>query len=642
MANRYCDHGLYGTPVAGGTVPSASEDGNGAAKTAAAMATLVVTFTGVPAATGAITIAGITFTAVASGATGNQFNAVTDATTCALNLRNAINASTTNALKPTGVIAATAPLRNVVNATVSAGVLTVYTRCSGSEWNSVVETSTLTNASITSQWSGGSDGAWGYFFNTASLAFPTSLGAHTYGLWGSTTRPYVGSLPVAGSGFGLIVMRSGKSITAATNVQIGADNFQPFGVSAAIIVDDGTEWPADGSTPTFNITWTIGSSNYGFIAPIRSALLAKKYASTYGFNLTMVASGANSVAVFAGKARDFSGFNVSCPAGVTVTNKSSSDSPLETEMSHFRECKFVNSGGSAAFFWFDATYQVNTMSVNFSECVFSNIGNAAAHPGLIPTCSGGRRYSLYFDSCIFEDFQPASRLFISASDTRGPFQAYFRNCDLRNVSIIGPNPLWANSVSRVMAGSTQFGNRDFFIDNMFGFVEWNSYKSFPTLNAKLLDGVTGWSMRLIPSTTSGNNNRFQFCETPRIAKINSLAAGVRTLTVELAIHDSQTWDLSKVSAVIDYMDTSGNRQVIDTYDYEAGALTASTSTWSSESSGKVSFVDGTTQLHNKYKFSVVTPTAIETDTEIGVVVRCHTTVDSTVKGMFIDPEIQVT
>ena len=77
VADWYCDpsavsSGAYSaTPVAGGTTPTKPEDGNGRATGAATMATLVLQFVGIPTAGGTVTVAGVTFTAVASGATGN-------------------------------------------------------------------------------------------------------------------------------------------------------------------------------------------------------------------------------------------------------------------------------------------------------------------------------------------------------------------------------------------------------------------------------------------------------------------------------------------------------------------------------------------------------------------------------------------
>lgn len=64
-------------------------------------------------ATDTATINGVAFTAVASGATGNQFNVGVDDTATALNLKNAINAS------------ATALVSGYVTATSALGVVTV-------------------------------------------------------------------------------------------------------------------------------------------------------------------------------------------------------------------------------------------------------------------------------------------------------------------------------------------------------------------------------------------------------------------------------------------------------------------------------------------------------------------------------------
>lgn len=632
MAKRYCDHGLYAAPVAAGTVPTAAEDGNGKGKTAATMATLVITFTGIPAADGTITIAGVTFTAKASGATGNQFNAVTDATTCATNLKTAINASTTNVTQPPGAIGATAPLRNVVNATSSGAVLTVYTRCAGSEWNSVTENSTLTNATITEQWSGGADGAWGYFFNTASIAWPTAVSAMGYGVM-ATIRPYVGSLSAGDE----IIVRSAKTLTAAANANIPSTSIQSIGTITAplrVVIDDGTEWPADGSTPVFQINWSVNSTNYLFGMPRYTQLKATKYASTYGFYMN--ANGSSGLPLIHGASAEYVGCYFYAPTA--AVNLSHTGNSAETDSVMFRECKIQSPSGTSTLNP-DSVYGY-TLTLNFVETVFSNNGNASAHTGIIARSTQDRRHTYYFDSCKFEGYQPGSRLFVNAADSRSALEVFLRNCEFGGVSVLGPNPL-SGAVSRKIAASSQFGNRDFFIDTAFGFVEWNSSRSFPYCNAKLLDGVTGWSIHVIPTTTSGRNSRYMFVETPRIGKINSLPDGVRTLTVEIAIHDSLVWNKSHISAVIDYLDTSGVRQVVDTFDYDGGALTTSTATWNQESGGQVTFVDGTTQYHNKYKFSVTTPTSIATGTEIGIMIRCHTYVDSVVKGFFIDPEIQV-
>jgi hypothetical protein len=633
MATKYCDHGLYGAPVAGGTVPSAAEDGNGKAKTAATMATLVIAFSGLPTAAQAITIAGVTFTAVASGATGNQFNAVTDAATTATNLKNAINASTTNALKPVGVIAATAPLRNVVNATSSGGTVTVYTRCAGSDWNSVAETSTLANCAVT-QWAGGTDGALGYFVNTGTLAWPTAIAQTGYGVFG-LTKPYLGTA-VAGDS---IVVRSNKTITVSLNDNWIAASYSGVGTFASplrIVFDDSTEW-SDGANPVFLANFPLTSVR-GFYPSTGLAILAKRYSDgTHGFKVLNTAGSPAAMNLGFSKGWDISGVHIESAGGLVISHNDATYA--ETEMVLVRESKFV-SGINQYFIGAPSSVGHNLLA-NFYECEFSNIGNSSANSGFFQVSGSAPRQHLFFDSCKFSNFVAGSRLFPVAADSRYAFQVYLRNCDFGGVSILGPNTSSSGSMLRKFAASSQYGNRDFFIDDPLGFVEWNSAKSFPSCNARLLDGTTPWSIHVTPTTVAGRNSRSQFVKVPRIGKINSLADGVRTLTVELAIHSALSWNKSHISAAIDYVDTSGNRQVIDTYDYDGAALTTSSETWSPEVGGQVTFVDGVTQYHNKYKIAVTTPTSIATGTEIGIVIRCHTNVSNTTQGFFVDPEIKV-
>lgn len=71
-------------------------------------------------ATDAISISGVTFTAVASGATGNQFNVGADDTETAENLAAAINASVTALV--TGVVTATSADEVVTVSAVTKGL----------------------------------------------------------------------------------------------------------------------------------------------------------------------------------------------------------------------------------------------------------------------------------------------------------------------------------------------------------------------------------------------------------------------------------------------------------------------------------------------------------------------------------------
>lgn len=101
--------------VTGGTRPVIS--GNVAATGTATFSTAVATNT--------LTVNGVTFTAVASGATGNQFNIGADDTASAANLAAAINASTSPAVKGS------------VTASSALGVVTITARAPGTGGNAI-------------------------------------------------------------------------------------------------------------------------------------------------------------------------------------------------------------------------------------------------------------------------------------------------------------------------------------------------------------------------------------------------------------------------------------------------------------------------------------------------------------------------
>lgn len=89
-------------------------------------------------ATNSITIDGHAFTAVASGATGDQFNVGGTDTITATNLAAAINASVT------------AGIANVVSATSAGAVVTIYADSVGAMGNTITLTATATRFTLSS------------------------------------------------------------------------------------------------------------------------------------------------------------------------------------------------------------------------------------------------------------------------------------------------------------------------------------------------------------------------------------------------------------------------------------------------------------------------------------------------------------
>lgn len=121
--------------------------GNNAAslsiKVGAVQATGLITSTGAATAAEIFTLCNVVFTARASGATGNEFNASATVATQATNIAAAINAST--------------DLTGKVTATSALGVVTVTASVPGLLGNGLQLSEGLTNATITA-FSGGTDG----------------------------------------------------------------------------------------------------------------------------------------------------------------------------------------------------------------------------------------------------------------------------------------------------------------------------------------------------------------------------------------------------------------------------------------------------------------------------------------------------
>lgn len=116
---------------------------------AAVRASATLTFSGLPVAAETCAIGGVTFTARASGATGNEFNIGADATATGAALAAAINAS------------ATALIAREITASAAAGVVTISASVPGARGNMIAITESMTNCALggttTGCLSGGSD-----------------------------------------------------------------------------------------------------------------------------------------------------------------------------------------------------------------------------------------------------------------------------------------------------------------------------------------------------------------------------------------------------------------------------------------------------------------------------------------------------
>lgn len=102
-----------------------------------------LTFTGAPTAGSTFIVGNVTFTAETSGASGNQFNIGSTVTITALNVRNAVNASTNT--------------NSFITATSTAGTVTFTANTAGAIGNGI-QLSTTTGNSTATAFTGGTNG----------------------------------------------------------------------------------------------------------------------------------------------------------------------------------------------------------------------------------------------------------------------------------------------------------------------------------------------------------------------------------------------------------------------------------------------------------------------------------------------------
>jgi hypothetical protein len=459
---------------------------------------------------------------------------------------------------------------------------------------------------------------------------------------------FAGNASVAGD---TIHCRSNKLITLTATPNLTPTLRGTRLAPVEIRIDDGTIWPADGSTPVFEMRANAASGTVAvFLASNQTtgilSIKAKPYSNgTYGFRIgTQSGSSSYGLRVDVGSGLFIEGmdFNTTPGSGNYCTLQVlglSSDFGGRIANSRVRH--------SANQPFFTAISNSSRGSIDMIGVDFDNTGaaspNSAAFAFDGPNAQG---LEVFAENCKFTGFPTNSRLFANGLTVslQTPYRLHFSNTTWGNVGWRGPIagvPLnLAQRMSKLASAVSQFGTRDFFIDIPNGYVDWDSTGGYPTCNARLLDGTTPWVMKVILPRVSTYINASVPFELPRIGKFNTLADGARTLTVQLAIEQSLSPNARDISMVVVYEDTAGVRRVVDSYDTDGAALATSTATWSSESGGQVTLFPGPT-LHNKREISLTTPTAIKTGTEIGIFVRFNFSVSNTTQTIFVDPEVRM-
>lgn len=628
------------------------QDGDGLAKDpSTASATAQIVFTGTP--TGTISVCGVTV----SPTWGATADSAADA------LATAINAAT--GAVTSGGFSLSPQLRNAVWARgpglgAPSGTCQIMTRAGSALFNGQTAIAhTLTNVDAVASslaFSGGVSGCWGWLFNPAKL-WPSALAEMSYGLLTANTA-YAGSVSPGDT----VHIRSGKVVNYFAWSNGGAtDIIMPsYGTVAEPVtfrVDDSTVW-ADGAEPVLELRQTTTMPHTIYLPNMaggQASLVARKYSDTkygltwsaYGTQTSIGALSLKQSSTLRCKGVDFycgDGGGGVYAAKNTTTNHGGL-------LANVLESSRIRQQTQTSTPWVQGSSSART-ELRWRGVVFDcGVATAPNSPifDILPTSYGVN--SVAFEGCRFVNFVVGSTLASNTStpNTRsGTIQ--FRNTDFGNVTKLGPTMSGAvanastpstRSLAWGIASTSQLGNKDFFVDTPSGWCAWVSTRAFPTLNAKLQDGVTPWSLQVIPSTSTGSLSPLMPFETPRLAKINSLPTGVRTLTLNFGIEQSLAWGRRDVSLMVEYEGEDGVMRSIDTFDPDNAALDVSTATWTNADGPQFTYSESGVLYFNKKSLSITTPTTIKTGTEIGCYFRVHSAVADTTKQIFVDPEVVV-
>ena len=634
MATKYCDHGAYGAYAA---VPTwgAAQDGDGTTTTVGTPSTAEIVFTGVPSS-GSIYVLGVVVSPTWA----------TSADNCANLLATAINALTTTAVGPAS-FTTKSQVRNHLYARGPAagapsGTCQIMTRqASASHAGLVAVTHTLNNVSSagTVNFTGGAGGCWGYLSNTTATIWPSAVTIGSYGLW-HNTLPYCGTVD-AGD---VVEVASGKTISySATGLTISVAALGSSSDPVVFNIDDGTVWPAYGVNPVLKFT---GTMNQGYSLGVGTAstayvhFSAKEYsdgAKNLVFENTSVGTAFLTLSV--GQATKYENIefrNENSTAVSPILLKNLAANGFGGKWTSYVGCKFVWDGRNIVFYASHAHY---SHRLYLADCEFAPVLSQTPITGFFILTLRNR---IFLDRCKFTGFTAGSRLIASGSALTTDAAIFARDCEWGGMDTFGPNYLSSMTTDFDAGSSGVFtvshtGRREFSLDRPGRvYAEWNAAKGRPTLSAKLLDGVTPWSMYVVPSNTT-NVGRLTPVEAPCISKLlptnAQLTQAARTITVHFLVPSTVTLTLADISARILYTDSAGERQVIETYDIDAGALGAGSAGWSSTSWGSITWVP--------QSISVTTPTAALSESTLDVYVKLHLGAANETLGVIIDPEVLI-
>jgi hypothetical protein len=650
MATRWCDHGAYAAYAA---IPTwgVPQEGDGLAKAVAAAASIAAISFSAPPTSGVITVFGvtITLTSVLSQASANV---------AADNLATSINAMQT--VVAASVSSSTPQLRNLVyargpSAGAPAGTCQIMTRVGAVSLNhpnaNCLITTTFNNVSSSAgshQFSGGVSGCYGYWYNNTAVIWPQAIVGMGYGLFSSTLQPLAG-VPEAGD---YVKIRSNKTLTLygaiVANISIKSN-----GTALNPVIydfDDGTEWPADGFEPLFvmlpivNVggAFTVGSSTGINIVKGKRYTNGNSVIFRQAGNGTLNTGLTINIAAMPGRMEYWTfDWATSGTGGLILAGSSQA---VLSQQSYWLGCEFAHARNSSFI-----ALGSNAFGVTLDRCIFNNSGSVGANIVGIISSNTTTTGLFYLIAPVFTGFIVGSQLLsvgpLVSTSASSLLNIVLKDPTWGNVSARGPYlaastfPIFISRMHTMFA-SGSVGAQEMVLDTKQGFMEWNASRAQPTLNAKLRDGVTPMSWRFVPTTNAASVSFMVPFELPQLVRINELPTAQRTFTFEFCIEQSLSFHNGNIWPFIEYTLADGSVYTIDGYDPTNSALTPSTAAWSNLVGGQVTYVDGGTIYHNRFKRVITTPAGKNPalGCEIVVTWRIAGSAANLTQGGFIDPE----
>lgn len=664
MADYYIDHGAYASAL--GAVPTwgVPQEGDGSglnAATASSIASLNINAVAVAGNT--VVIAGVTLTAVASGATAAQFNVGATTAVQATNIATAINAAT-------GTVSASASgaipqLRNFVYARATGTLVEIMMRIGSATLdfanNSFVSvtSSGFSVAPTITQFTGGAGGCWGTLINQVAMGVGSTYAIGLYGYAGMSRpiasaaqgAPNVIALPQAAD---ITYLRSKTGVTitlpANTNFNLNSTIYHQH-----LVLDSKTKWTGDSGTGIFKVIMNCAATNPAIILADANGVFSKSLHSIvkYGFRFSLAAvSGAGTVNI-----------RPDATAGVTfqtrITNVlfgeegnlfvsgNTAQYTISVGAGYtqaiFANCRFDMSQTPRATFN-SSGFMASTLtgSLIFDSCEFAFNFNTAADPNPIVATtvySVLGAVALRFVNCSFTGwtngkFRAHGNLAWAATQT---FDISFENCTgLVTGAYLGFSGTQIGN-SNPSVGQYYFQSAEpdgaFRVENLRGVADWNPNASpaYPLLTATQPDG-TRWSMKMDWFIVSGAISRANPFVSPRLTQYYRGTAAIRTITLEMFYKTALAIDTKNSAMRVNYLDSTGVLRS-ELTDFASSALTPSAANWTNA---------GLYSGYSAFDYLVTTQYAIKPNTDVSVTLELYSLSPSgAIEQIYIDPQFSI-